>query len=337
MNRVTLLLAASGLLIGVQGAAYASDHYAPHQAVASDWLSCPTNSNQEPAAWYVGPYRGPDSVVGGVDLARDLACAKAFKEQHFPNGFVTVFGSSQIADAAESPLMSKDFRVNAIDDPNNGLAFRHFYKEVQMFAKEWTETYGNKFGYPILTGAGPGLMEAASRGAKDGHGPSVGYTTYYQDSKTKVWNGAFYRHNQEAITSTGLIFTTVSARETAMITHSAAAIFAPGGTGTSWEIFQTLEMIKSQQLRPIPVYFLGSADEWKPLTDMIEDMVKHGTLKVAIVPVVVECPEDLVNRLANDLKLTGDPLRDSSKVCAESRAKKPSVYEKKLNTELNIL
>jgi predicted Rossmann-fold nucleotide-binding protein len=340
MHMARALLAVVVLIGGVATNATAADTGADGQPIASDWMACPNNQTQEPAAWYVGPYKGPDNDVDGIALARDLYCAKLFKEQHYPRGFITVFGSSRIQEATQSILMSEKFRAMAVSDQNKSADFKHFYKDVSLFAKEWSEQYGKRLNLPILTGAGPGLMEAASRGALAGGGVSIGYTTYYQIPPSIEWTGRFSRYNGEQITTTGLIFSTVSARETAMITHSAVAIFAPGGTGTSWEVFQTLEMMKSRQLHPIPIYFLGKDDEWAPLMAIISDMRNHGTIpKEYPNPMVIHCHQHLVDHVAYDLKLSTVKPPEPEPPCDDAGTRNgvaKTEFEKKLDKELGI-
>ena len=126
-------------------------------------LECPLSA-AIPNARYIGPYRGPDSNLQPKDFAQDLYCATTFKTEHYSHGFVTVYGSSRIGEH------------NTASDPQINAANDHLYAQIRSFAHHWSERYGNF--YPILTGAGPGLMEAASRGASE-VGRSIGYRTYY--------------------------------------------------------------------------------------------------------------------------------------------------------------
>ena len=167
----------------------------------------------------------------------------------------------------------------------------------------------------VEEGAGPGLMEAASRGATLAGGPSIGYTTYYDraakpDSVRPYGGGpalAFWKYAGNSLLTDGLIFTSISTRETAMIRHSAAILIAPGGTGTEWETFQILETIKSKQLAAVPIYLVGDRGRyWKSLEARIEDLVSHGAVapNEATAPVeFVDNAEDVIQRLRIRLKL----------------------------------
>lgn len=223
---------------------------------------CP--SVQGVVAFYAGPYLGTEDKLSPADFFLDHYCADLFKRSKYPNGFVGVYGSSRISE--NSSLANP-----AIAAANNDL-----YRGLRAFADKWTRTYGAQ--YPILTGAGPGLMEAASRGATDAGGPSIGYTTYYDPKHDP--RVAFWQLGGKPIITDGLIFTSVVVRESAMIAHSAAIVIAPGGTGTEWEIFQAVETIKSNQLTPVPVFLVGDKSvHWTKFYAMVDDMVERGTLR----------------------------------------------------------
>jgi len=249
-------------------------------------FDCPTSA-KAPNARYVGPYLGVENNLTASDRARDIYCADLFKSTYYPKGFVTVFGSSRISDTSATG--------NAEVDAAN----KQVYEQVLGFARQWTQHYGTR--YPILTGAGPGLMEAGNRGAHQAGGKSIGYTTYYDPDPNGTSNRfykndpstALHRYNNEDIITDGLIFTSVSMRETAMIEHSAAIVIAPGGTGTEWEIFQILETVKSHQIAAVPIYIVGDREmHWKSFDARLADMVKRGTLSAGAVAPYVEYVND---------------------------------------------
>jgi predicted Rossmann-fold nucleotide-binding protein len=215
-------------------------------------------------AFYAGPYGGTEDKLSPDAFALDAYCADLFKKTKYPNGFVGIYGSSRIGEASTNK------------DPTIAAANNALYSGVRAFAEKWTRQFGSKL--PILTGAGPGLMEAASRGATDAGGPSIGYTTYYDPKHDPLV--AFWPYKGKAITSDGLIFSSVAMRESAMLAHSAVIIIGPGGTGTAWEIFQAIETLKSNQLTPVPVFLLGDkATHWATFYALVDDMVARGTLR----------------------------------------------------------
>jgi len=252
-------------------------------------------------ASYTGPYKGVENNLSTTDFSHDLACAESFKSSKYPNGFMTIFGSSRIQEK------------NSSNDPVIDAANDRLYQQIYNLAYNWTKAHAKT--YPVLTGAGPGIMEAGSRGATKAGGPSIGYTTYYGPSrKEKGGNAsmAFWKYRpakkkSQTIISDGLIFTSVAIRESLMINHSAAMVFAPGGTGTEWEIFQTIEQMKSGQLKPVPMYIVGEKKiHWQSLYNRLDDMVKRGTIKrheVEALFVHVDNPEDVFKLLTKKLGL----------------------------------
>lgn len=265
---------------------------------ASEAVECKSTIKN---AFYTGEYKGAENNLSVADFTRDYFCADKFLKSKYPKGFVSILGSSRISEK------------NTQGTPEINQANDKVYKQVYDFAKKWTESHGAK--YPIMTGAGPGIMEAGSRGATDGGGPSIGYTTYYGPSRKKQGGDAskaFWQYKnkkgmRKAITSDGLIFTSVSAREGIMLMHSAAMIFAPGGTGTQWEIFQAIEEIKSGQLNPVPIYIVGDKKiHWQSFYNRLDDMIARGTFKrheVEAWIVHVDDPRDVFKVLTKSLGL----------------------------------
>lgn len=242
-------------------------------------------------ASYTGPYRGVDNNLDVAGLSRDIACASQFKASKYPGGFVSVFGSSRIRES------------NALPDAGAAQANNELYRATMDFAEKWTRMHGKAF--PIMTGAGPGIMEAAARGAMKAGGPSVGYTTYYDPEPRGNAAKVFWKYKDQDLITDGLIFSSVGIREYAMFLHSAAILIAPGGTGTEWETFQILESVKSGQLKKVPIYLLGDRDKhWKSLHARLDDMVRRGTIRTGEVTSLfthVDRLDDLPALLEKDL------------------------------------
>ncbi len=247
-------------------------------------------------ASYTGLYKGAENNLTADDLSLDLKCANKFRNEKYPNGFVTICGSSRISEKNQG----KDSIINAANDK--------VYKDIREFAYNWTIKHSKQ--YPIITGAGSGIMEAGSRGAMDAGGPSIGYSTYYGPSRVLPdgdQSKVFWKYNGQDIITDGLIFTSIVTREYMLIMHSAAIVFAPGGTGTEWEFFQTIEKIKSGQLDTIPIYLYGDKEiHWRSLFDRLDDMVKRGIIKrEEVCPLItpVNNINDLISLLEKRLKL----------------------------------
>ena len=248
-------------------------------------------SSTAPNASYTGPYKGTENRLSAQDMARDIDCASRFKAAKYPAGFVVIYGSSRLGEDKPGAPPSDTGRL---------------YQDIRRFAHDWTRTYASR--YPIMTGAGPGVMEAGNRGATEAGGPSIGYTTYYGPARDKAdARLAFQTYQGQDIVSDGLIFSSVAMRESMMILHTAAAVIAPGGTGTEWETFQIIESIKSRQLDPVPVVLFGNREKyWKSFEQRVQAMAQLGTIRASEVSdhvVYVEDPQQLLELLARRMQL----------------------------------
>ena len=159
-------------------------------------------------AEYVGPYLGVENALKPADFARDFACSDAVQARLFPRGYVTIFGSSRISEnnaACEAGGRNCDEQLKQQNDA--------IYATVRSFARQWSAKYGRVV--PIMTGAGPGLMEAANRGAMDASAPSVGYTTYYDRAAAPTPQRPYGGDASKALNAYvthGLIFSSVVTR-----------------------------------------------------------------------------------------------------------------------------
>lgn len=132
-------------------------------------------------------------------------------------------------------------------------------------------------GITIMTGGGPGLMEAASRGAHESGGRCIGCRISLSLEQRK--NN--YIHH-------GVTFNYFFVRKVMLVRHSCALIVLPGGLGTLDELFEVLTLIQTKKIAPIPIVFIGR-EYWQPLLNVIEHMLAAGTINVA--------EKDLVTKL----------------------------------------
>ncbi len=156
-------------------------------------------------------------------------------------------------------------------------------KETDIYYKLAYETafmLGKK-GYTIITGGGPGIMEAANRGAYDSGAVSVGLNIEIptEQEANKYQN-------------ISLQFDYFFVRKVMLIKYSLAYIIFPGGFGTFDELFEALTLIQTGKSHRFPVILFGS-DYWQPLIDYMKNvMIKFGTID----------PEDV-----NIMTITDDP------------------------------
>ena len=114
-------------------------------------------------------------------------------------------------------------------------------------------------GYAIITGGGPGLMEAANRGARDVGATSVGCNVVLPREQ----------HLNEYL-DVGLTFEHFFARKVMFVRYASAFVIAPGGYGTLDELFEALTLIQTGTIRHFPVVLLGGT-EWDGLIEWLRE------------------------------------------------------------------
>ena len=121
-------------------------------------------------------------------------------------------------------------------------------------------------GFAVLTGGGPGLMEAANRGARESGAQSLGCRmafTFEQPSN----------HYMHRATTVRYFFV----RKLVMCRQAVGFAVLPGGIGTLDELFEILVLIQTKRMRPKPIILLGRG-YWCPLLTLLEQMVAAGTM-----------------------------------------------------------
>ncbi len=138
-----------------------------------------------------------------------------------------------------------------------------------------------KEGYGVITGGGPGLMEAANKGASMENGRSIGLNIQLP-----------FEQMPNPYIKTLINFKHFFIRKVMFLKYTSAVIIMPGGYGTLDEMFETLTLIQTQKMATLPFILMGK-DYWKGLVDWLNDTMLDNKY---IVPVDLSL-----------LKITDDP------------------------------
>ena len=149
------------------------------------------------------------------------------------------------------------------------------YNSARIMGKELV-----KRGFAVITGGGPGIMEAANRGAAEAGGTSVGL-------------GIELPHEQglNKWVNLGMQFRYFFVRKTMFLKYSSGIIVCPGGFGTMDELFESLTLVQTHKVSKIPVVLFGS-EYWKGLMNWIETTVKERGLISSFDPSLLAITDD---------------------------------------------
>jgi len=162
---------------------------------------------------------------------------RGFRKLHFVGPCVTVFGSARI--------------------PETDAAY--------ITARTTAARLG-EMGFTIMTGGGPGIMEAGNRGARDVGATSVGCTIELPKEQTS-----------NPYLDVEVSFEHFFVRKVMLVKYSYAFVVAQGGFGTGDEMFEALTLIQTGKIEQFPVVLLG-VEYWSDLVSQIEEMVKTGMI-----------------------------------------------------------
>ena len=152
----------------------------------------------------------------------------------------------------------------------------------------------SELGYSVLSGGGPGIMEAANKGAFESNGHSLGLSIKLPNEQST-----------NAYVNDQMDFNYFFSRKVCLSFAAEAYLFFPGGFGTMDEFFEILTLVQTHKIERVPIFLVGK-NFWGPLHDfIINNLIRHGTVS----------PEDIdLYRLTDDEdeiieKIKNSPVR----------------------------
>jgi uncharacterized protein (TIGR00730 family) len=163
------------------------------------------------------------------------------------------------------------------------------YQQARDVARRLAEA-----GFAIVTGGGPGVMEAANRGARDAGGVSVGFNIELP-----------HEQGMNPYVDIGVTFKHFYARKTMFVKAAEGFVIFDGGFGTLDELFESLTLIQTGKVLHFPVVLFDSA-YWRPLLDWIRGrLLADGMISAEDVDLlhVTDDPEDVVRMITECYEL----------------------------------
>ena len=219
--------------------------------------------------WVAGPghpdvvrfLQGPQSR--GFELIRALRIfaefVRGFRAMHFIGPCVTVFGSARFGRDHAYYAMAREV----------GARLAHA-------------------GFAVMTGGGPGIMEAANRGAREVGGRSIGCNIELPEEQ-----------KPNPYLDRWITFRHFFVRKVMLVKYSYAFVALPGGLGTLDEIFETATLIQTAKIRQFPLMLLGK-DFWAPMMQFLETrLLAEGTVNADDIEriTVTDSPAEAVARI----------------------------------------
>ncbi len=162
---------------------------------------------------------------------------KSFRTLHFMGPCITVFGSARFVEG------------------------HPYYEAAREFGKRIAD-----LGYTTLTGGGPGIMEAANRGAFENGGSSVGCNIKLP-----------FEQQPNPYMHKWILFDHFFVRKVILVKYSYAFVIMPGGFGTMDEFFETITLSQTKVINDFPIVLFGK-DFFQPLMATMDKMIEEGTI-----------------------------------------------------------
>jgi uncharacterized protein (TIGR00730 family) len=249
-----------------------------------------------------------------VRLQLELLKAELIQQEHRICATVVVFGSSRLLPQEASKRLLEEWEQQRRERPGDAEVDRawrrarrqwelsRYYEEARRFSALATE---HNLRFPdhemtIVTGGGPGIMEAANRGASETGGRSIGLNIILP----------MEQHPNPYITPELCFqFHYFALRKMHFLTRAKAMVAFPGGFGTLDELFETLTLVQTGKIRRMPILLYGS-EFWRKLVNW-ELLVEEGCIYPEDLELFqyVDTPEEAWSRICGFYNFNGQNSR----------------------------
>jgi len=217
----------------------------------------------------------------GVRLQIDYQKPELLLQQHGIQHTIVVFGSTRIGEPDVLRFKARTLREQLRRDPDNGALRQRLAVAERISAKGQYYETARAFGrlvaeaskasgdgqLVIMTGGGPGIMEAANRGAYDIGGRSIGLNIrlpHEQYPNPYITPDLCFRFHYFAL------------RKLHFLLRTRALVAFPGGYGTLDELFETLTLVQTRTINPVPIVLVGE-QYWRRAVD-VDFLVEEGVI-----------------------------------------------------------
>jgi len=212
-------------------------HSKPPETGSGDWLLSPREDEER--EFLRGSRKHPEELASAGRVFLELV--RGFQRLGSLGRCVTVFGSARF---------------------HEGHRYYELARQLgQRLARE---------GFTVMTGGGPGIMEAANRGAKEAGGISIGCNIQLPtEQKPNPYLDRFVEFEHFFL------------RKVMLVKYSQAFVVMPGGFGTLDEVFETLTLMQTNKVESFPIVAMGG-DFWESLRGFIRGtLVSQGTIELS--------------------------------------------------------
>jgi uncharacterized protein (TIGR00730 family) len=234
---------------------------------------------------YIQADKDPDFLgldeTRGVRLQVDYLKAELLLRKHGVEQTIVVFGSTRIVEPASARRRLAQRQAELAADPDNTRLQQRVAVAERVLEKSRYYDIARQLGtlvahsgkgpldsrLVVMTGGGPGIMEAANRGAHDAGAENVGLNISLPHEQYP---------NPYLTPELTFHFHYFALRKLHFLLRARALVAFPGGFGTCDELFETLTLIQTRKIRPVPIVLVGES-YWRRLFD-IDFMVEEGVI-----------------------------------------------------------